>query len=37
MDGTLDLETLVEVSGMAREEVLRIVRDLHDSGVVDVG
>jgi hypothetical protein len=37
MDGTLDLETLVEVSGMARDEVLRIVRDLYDSGVVDVG
>ena len=35
MDGTLDIDTLVEVSGMPRDEVLRIVRDLHDSGVVD--
>ena len=35
MDGTLDLETVVEVSGMPREEVLKIVRDLHDSGVVE--
>ncbi len=36
MDGSLDIDTLVEVSGMPREEVLRVVRDLHDSGVVDV-
>jgi hypothetical protein len=36
MDGTLDIETVVEVSGMPRDEVLRIVRDLYDSGVVDV-
>jgi hypothetical protein len=36
MDGTLDLETVVEVSGMPRDEVLRIVRDLYDSGVVDL-
>ncbi len=36
MDGSLDIETLVEVSGMPRDEVLRIVRDLHDSGVIDV-
>lgn len=36
MDGSLDIDTLVEVSGMPRDEVLRIVRDLHDSGVVDV-
>lgn len=35
MDGSLDIGTLVEVSGMPRDEVLRIVRDLHDSGVVD--
>jgi hypothetical protein len=35
MDGTLDLETVVEVSGMPRDEVLRTVRDLFDSGVVD--
>jgi hypothetical protein len=37
MDGTLDIDTLVEVSGMPRDEVLRIVRDLYDSGVVDIG
>lgn len=36
MDGTLSIDMLVEVSGMPRDEVLRIVRDLHDSGVVDV-
>jgi hypothetical protein len=36
MDGTLDLETVVEVSGMPRDEVLRIVRDLYDSGIIDV-
>ncbi len=35
MDGTVDLETLVEVSTMQREEVFRIVRDLYDSGIVE--
>jgi hypothetical protein len=35
MDGVLDLDMLVEVSGMSRDEVLRIVRDLVESGVVD--
>jgi hypothetical protein len=34
MDGATDLNTLVEVSAMDRDEVLRILRDLHDSGVV---
>jgi hypothetical protein len=34
MDGSLDLETLVAVSAMPREDTLRIVRDLHASGVV---
>jgi len=34
MDGTMDLETIVEISTMPREEVLRIVRDLFESGVV---
>jgi len=34
MDGTLDLETLVEISCLDRDTVLRIVRDLHESGVV---
>jgi hypothetical protein len=35
MDGAVDLEVLVEISSMKREEVLRTVRDLHESGVVD--
>jgi hypothetical protein len=35
MDGAMDLETMVEVAGMPREEVLRLVRDLFESGVVD--
>jgi hypothetical protein len=35
MDGSIDLDMLVEVSTMSREEVLRIVRDLFDSGVVE--
>jgi hypothetical protein len=35
MDGSIDLDTLVEVSTMPREEVLRIVRDLYESGVVE--
>ena len=34
IDGTLDLDTIVEVSCMDREEVLRIVRDLGELGVV---
>jgi hypothetical protein len=34
MDGTMDLETLVEVASLPRGEVLRMVRDLVDSGVV---
>jgi DNA-binding IclR family transcriptional regulator len=35
MDGQLDLPTLAEISGMPREEVLRLVRGLYESGVVD--
>ena len=35
MDGTVDLETLVQVSTMPREEVIRIVRDLYESGIVE--
>jgi hypothetical protein len=35
MDGSVDLDTLVEVSTMPREEVLRIVRDLYESGIVE--
>lgn len=34
MDGNLDLETLVEVAAMPRCDVLRMVRDLFESGVV---
>jgi hypothetical protein len=35
MDGTVDLETLTQVSTMPREEVIRIVRDLYESGIVE--
>lgn len=35
MDGTVDLETLAQVSTMPREEVIRIVRDLYESGIVE--
>ncbi len=34
-DGSLDLETLIEISGMAREEVLAIMQELHDVGAID--
>jgi len=34
MDGAVDLETLVDLSGMDRGEVLDIVRNLCDSGIV---
>jgi hypothetical protein len=35
MDGATDLETVAELAGMPRQEALRIVRDLFESGVVD--
>lgn len=35
MDGAMDLDTLVEIAGMPRDVVLRVVRDLFESGVVD--
>jgi len=35
MDGSMDLETLVDASAMPREDILRIVRDLYQSGVVE--
>jgi hypothetical protein len=35
MDGSVDLETLAQVSTMPRAEVIRIVRDLYESGIVD--
>jgi hypothetical protein len=34
LDGTIDLDTIVEVSGMPRGEALRIIRNLFESGVV---
>jgi hypothetical protein len=34
MDGSLDLEMLVDVSGMQRDEVLQIVRELQEAGAV---
>jgi hypothetical protein len=34
MDGSIDLETIVELCGMEREEALGLVRDLHSSGVI---
>jgi hypothetical protein len=35
MDGAIDLDTMVEIAGMNREDALRLVRDLFESGVVD--
>jgi hypothetical protein len=35
MDGSIDLDTLAEVSMVMREEVLAIVRGLYEAGVVD--
>jgi hypothetical protein len=34
MDGSMDLEVLVEVSPLARADALRLVRHLFESGVV---
>jgi len=34
MDGTMDIETLIEVAAMPRAEALRLMRDLYESGVV---
>ena len=34
MDGSIDLDTIIELCGMEREEALALVRDLHASGVV---
>jgi hypothetical protein len=36
MDGVTDLETLLEISPMPRAETLRVVRELVDSGIVDL-
>jgi hypothetical protein len=35
MDASLDLETLVDLSGMDRSKVLEIVRGFYESGVVE--
>lgn len=35
MDGKTDLDTLVAVASMPRDQVLRAVRDLYESGVVE--
>jgi hypothetical protein len=35
MDCSLDLEALIEVSGMARDEVLELVKELHELGAVE--
>jgi hypothetical protein len=34
MDGTIDLETIIEVSGIPRAEALRFVRDVYEAGIV---
>jgi hypothetical protein len=34
IDGATDLETLVMLSSMPREETLRLARDLYESGIV---
>jgi hypothetical protein len=35
MDGSLDLDMLIDVSGLARDDVLVIVQELHEGGAVD--
>jgi hypothetical protein len=34
MDGSIDLDTIVELCGMERNEALGLIRDLYESGVV---
>jgi hypothetical protein len=34
MDGSMDLDTILDMCGMEREEALGLVRDLYDSGVL---
>jgi hypothetical protein len=34
MDGAIDLETIVEIAGMPRNEVIGLVRDLFQAGVI---
>jgi len=35
MDGTIDLETIIEVSSMPHDDALRVVRDLYEAGIVE--
>jgi hypothetical protein len=35
MDGSIDLDTLLELCGMDRDEVLNLVRHLFDSSVIE--
>jgi hypothetical protein len=35
MDGAIDLDTIVEISGRPRAEVIHLVRGLFESGVID--
>jgi hypothetical protein len=35
MDGAIDLDTIVEIAGIPRAEVIRLVRELFESGVID--
>jgi hypothetical protein len=35
LDGSLDLDTIIDLCGMDRDEALGIVRDLFESGVVE--
>ncbi|MGD0676975.1 MAG: hypothetical protein ABSC94_16290 [Polyangiaceae bacterium] len=35
MDGSIDLEMIVDLCGMERDDALGLVRDLYESGVVE--
>jgi hypothetical protein len=35
MDGSLDLETIIEVSAMSHDDALALVRDLYDSSIIE--
>jgi hypothetical protein len=34
MDGSLDLETLIDLAGLERDAVLELVRGFYEAGVV---
>jgi hypothetical protein len=34
MDGTIDLQTVIDISAMPRDEALHVVRDLYEAGIV---